>query len=44
MPFSRQGLIDQLKYEKFTNSEAVYGTDQTNTNWNNQAAKKRKII
>ena len=25
MSFSRQGLIDQLLYEGFTNSEAIYG-------------------
>jgi hypothetical protein len=27
-PFSRQGLIDQLIYEGFTQKEAVYGVNQ----------------
>jgi hypothetical protein len=25
--FSRQGLIDQLLYEKFTEAQALYGVD-----------------
>ena len=29
MTFSRQGLIDQLKFEGFTHEEAVYGVDKT---------------
>lgn len=36
--FSRSGLIDQLKYEGFTEKEAIYGTDAQHANWNNQAA------
>ncbi|MEO0023694.1 MAG: hypothetical protein RL196_135 [Actinomycetota bacterium] len=37
--FSRQGLIDQLVYEKYSKSDAAYGVDATNTNWKNQAYK-----
>ncbi|MCZ3366624.1 MULTISPECIES: Ltp family lipoprotein [Methanobacterium] len=40
MPFSRSGLIKQLKFEGFTQQEAVYGVDQTGADWNEQAAKK----
>ena len=29
MPFSREGLIDQLEYEGFTHNEAVYGVDHS---------------
>ncbi len=39
MPFSRQGLIEQLEYEGFTRQEAEYGVDQTGADWNQQAAK-----
>ena len=28
MPFSRQGLIDQLEFEGFTHEQAVYGVTQ----------------
>lgn len=28
MPFSRQGLIEQLEYEGFTHEQAVYGVTQ----------------
>ena len=38
--FSRKGLIEQLEYEGFTNSEAIYGTDNCGADWNQQAAKK----
>lgn len=27
MPFSREGLIEQLEYEGFTHSQAVCGVD-----------------
>ncbi len=40
--FSRDGLIKQLEYEKFTHQEAVYGVDQSGADWNEQAAKKAK--
>ena len=38
MPFSYEGLIDQLEYEGFTHSEAVYGADNCGADWNEQAA------
>jgi hypothetical protein len=28
MSFSRDGLIDQLEFEGFTHSQAVYGADR----------------
>ncbi|NHM15970.1 hypothetical protein GMI69_04720 [Eggerthellaceae bacterium zg-887] len=40
--FSRQGLIDQLKYEGFSTSTAAAAVDATKTNWNQQAVKKAK--
>ncbi len=38
--FSRSGLIDQLKYEGFSDADATYGTDVQGADWNVQAAKK----
>jgi hypothetical protein len=38
--FSRSGLIDQLKYEGFSEADATYGVDAQNADWNEQAAKK----
>lgn len=38
--FSYTGLIDQLKYEGFTEEEATYGADNCGADWNEQAAKK----
>ncbi len=35
--FSRQGLIDQLIYEGFTEEEAEYGVDGVNADWRVQA-------
>ncbi len=40
--FSRDGLVAQLEYEKFSHEEAVYGADNSGANWNEQAAKKAK--
>lgn len=40
--FSRDGLIKQLEYEKFSNSDAIYGADNCGTNWNEQALRKAK--
>lgn len=40
--FSYQGLIAQLEFEKFSHTDAVYGTDNSGANWNEQAAKKAK--
>ena len=42
MAFSRQGLIEQLEYEGFTHTQAVYGVDHVGANWNVQAKKKAK--
>jgi len=43
MHFSRTGLIKQLEgFEKFSNSEAVYGVDNSGADWNIQAAGKAK--
>lgn len=38
--FSREGLIEQLEYEGFSHSDAVYGADNCGANWNQQAALK----
>lgn len=40
--FSKEGLIEQLEYEGFTNAEAKFGVDNCGANWNEQAAKKAK--
>lgn len=40
--FSREGLIDQLEYEKFSHDDAVYAVDHCGANWNEQALKKGK--
>lgn len=40
--FSRQGLIKQLEYEKFSHEDAVYGADHCGADWNAQALKKAK--
>ena len=38
--FSRSGLIGQLEYEGFSTSDATYGVDAQNVDWNAQAVKK----
>jgi hypothetical protein len=40
MAFSRSGLIEQLVYEGFSESDATYGVDSRNVDWFDQAAKK----
>lgn len=40
--FSRQGLIEQLEYEKFSTEEATYAVDNCGANWSEQAEKKAK--
>ena len=40
--FSYTGLIDQLEYEGFTESEAKYGVDNCGADWYEQAIKKAK--
>ena len=38
MSFSRSGLIEQLKFEGFSQADAEYGTDSMKADWNEQAA------
>ncbi len=38
--FSYSGLIDQLKFEGFTTSEATFGVNNCGADWNEQAVKK----
>lgn len=40
MAFSRQGLIEQLEYEGYTNESATYAVDNITVDWNEQAAQK----
>lgn len=40
--FSRTGLISQLEYEGFSNSDATYGVDALRADWKLQAAKDAK--
>lgn len=40
MSFSRQGLIDQLIYEKFSSADATFAVDHITVDWNAQAAGK----
>ena len=42
MAFSYTGLIKQLEFEKFSNSEATYAADNCGADGNEQAAKKAK--
>lgn len=35
--FSRQGLIEQLEYEQYSNEAAVYAVDNVGADWNEQA-------
>lgn len=39
MPFSYEGLIEQLEYEGYSHSEAVYGADNCGADWYEQAVK-----
>lgn len=40
--FSRKGLIDQLKYERFSTRVATFAVDYLRVSWNIQAFKKAK--
>ena len=40
--FSYSGLVEQLEFEGFSNSEAKFGADNCGANWKEQAAKKAK--
>ena len=42
MAFSYSGLIEQLEYEGYSNSEATYAADNCGADWNEQAAKSAK--
>ncbi len=37
--FSYKGLIEQLKYEQYSDEEAVYAVENCGADWNEQAAK-----
>ena len=37
--FSYQGLIEQLEFEGYSNSESVYAADHCGADWNNEAAR-----
>lgn len=38
-PFSYEGLVSQLEFEKYTHEEAVYAADNCGADWNEQAKK-----
>jgi hypothetical protein len=40
--FSRSGLIKQLMFEGYSESDASYGADAQNANWSEQAARSAK--
>jgi Host cell surface-exposed lipoprotein len=40
--FSYKGLISQLKFEKYSTSDATYGASHSGANWMKQAAKAAK--
>lgn len=40
--FSYDGLVEQLEFEGYTHSEAVYAADNCGANWNSQASDKAK--
>ena len=42
IPFSFTGLIEQLKYNGYSDSEAKYGADNCGADWKEQAAKSAK--
>lgn len=42
MPFSAEGLIKQLEFEKFSTEDATYAVNSLDVDWNEQAAKKAK--
>jgi len=42
LPFSRQGLIDQLVYEQFPVADATFAVDNIGADWNAQAVAKAK--
>ena len=40
--FSREGLIKQLEYEKYSNADAVYAVDNCGADWNAEAVEAAK--
>jgi hypothetical protein len=40
--FSRQGLINQLLFEKYSLEDATFGADNAGANWNEEAAESAK--
>jgi flagellar motor protein MotB len=42
MPFSRKGLIEQLKFEGYSEAVATFAVDNITVNWNEQCYKKAK--
>ena len=42
MPFSYTGLMEQLKYEGYSDSEAKYAADHCGADWKEQAVKSAK--
>lgn len=40
--FSRDGLVAQLEFDKFSNADAIYGADNAGANWNVEAEQKAK--
>ena len=40
--FSRDGLVEQLEFDKFSNADAVYGADNAGADWNVEAEQKAK--
>src|SRR4051812_2387984 len=40
--FSFKGLVDQLKFEKFSTGDATYGASHSGANWMKQAARAAK--
>ena len=42
IPFSYNGLIDQLEFDGFTTEQAVYGANNCGADWNKQAVRAAK--
>lgn len=42
MPFSYDGLVEQLEYEGYSKEESIYAADNCGADWNEQATKKAK--
>lgn len=42
MAFSREGLIEQLEFEGYSNEDATFAVDNCGADWKEQAAKKAK--